>query len=87
MKNKTYYIDEVRKMTIKEVEEKKINRIVKTSNFDKDWFNEEFVCENINPKFLFMVFGSIDNFYNNGKGEMYFKLCSEDYELYIGMIP
>lgn len=64
-------------------------RIVRSSNFDKDWYNEEFL--NIPPvradaaeriaRTLNVYLG-----YESSSSEHIYKIVPEGYQLYIGMI-
>lgn len=61
-------------------------RIVQASNFDKDWFNEEFILWPM-PEESCKQIARVINEACCPNSEYYYKVVDNDYKLYIGMVP
>lgn len=69
-------------------EKEKKFRVVRASNFDKDWFNEKFVdSEPLSRQDADKLCEDLNLTYNRLDSEYFWKVVPEGYELYIGMVP
>ena len=78
---KTYCLLEITKMSHQEIQDLKINRIITTSNFDKEMFWEKTVCTCENPYYLRLLAKFMES-QNSNESDIYFKAVDVDYELY-----
>lgn len=63
-------------------------RIVKSSSFDKDWYNEEFADgEVMLSKDLATIQCKHLNSISDPNGEHFYKVVPSGYKLHIGMVP
>lgn len=58
-------------------------RIVQASNFDLDWFNEEFILWPMPYATCRVIADAINT--TNTDNEYWYKVVENDYKLYIGM--
>lgn len=83
IKGKTYFLDQVINMPTSDIESLKINRIVITSNHDKEFYFEKDIIKDIPCSFMQAVCYGVEAIHNNtGENPDYYKAASEDYELY-----
>lgn len=61
-------------------------RIVRASNFNLDWYNEEFILWPM-PKEAAEEIAAAINKHQHSTDSDYFKVVDNDYKLYIGMEP
>lgn len=58
-------------------------RIVRASNFDEGWFNEEFILWPMKEKSCRTIVDALNE--STDSIEYWYKVVDEDYKLYIGM--
>ena len=69
-------------------EKEKKFKVVRASNFDKEWFNEEFVdSAPLSKKEANNLCEDLNLTYNRLDSEYFWKVVPEDYQLYIGIVP
>lgn len=59
------------------------SRIVRSSNFDKDWFNEEFILWPMEGQACRIIVDQLNENYDSI--EYWYKVVDDDYKLHIGM--
>lgn len=62
-------------------------RIVQASNFNLDWFNEEFILWSMPIEEATEICEIIIKYECSGTSYYWYKVVEDDYKLYIGMEP
>lgn len=73
---------EIKRLTNNDIRELKLNRIISTSNFDKEFFFEKDYLKDIPFNWLKDIYNLINETQNNSHSTIYFKVACEDYKLY-----
>ena len=63
----------------------KMFRIVRASNFDAHWFNEEFILWPMREKSCLVIVTILND--SPDSIEYWYKVVPNDYKLYTGMVP
>ena len=62
-------------------------RIVQKSNFDKDWYNEEFILWPMKEDAAEEICEAMNKHFSHDYSDDFYKIVDDDYQLYIGMVP